>query len=116
METPDPRMVRRIAEANLRQLDKVHAGCFADQNFYLLRSMNSHFLRRDEQALIDLDRALEVDRRPEIYFNRGITLLELQRLDLALDEFVIAARFNRDLLNELDAETRSLVDERLSAR
>ena len=54
-------------------------------------------------------RALALYQRPEIYYNRGMTLIGMGRVDEAIADLTIAARFMPQFLEELDGETRRRV-------
>lgn len=51
--------------------------CPSNLNLYLIAAANETVAGRNEAALDLYQRALEIDRRPEIYFNIGLTMLDL---------------------------------------
>jgi hypothetical protein len=53
---------------------------------------------------------LRIDQRPEIYVNRALVMLQLRRIDPAVNAFAAAARFNPGILTDIDdADLRARV-------
>ena len=100
---------KRTARRNLEMLDSVAGGCRTDLDPYLLRAFNDKILGRTDAALRDLDDGLRVDDRPEIYFDRGLMLLDVGRMDAGVKDLAIAARFNPTLLDQLQGDLRQRV-------
>ena len=96
----------QLATTNLRQLDLAEGSRRLDPNWYLLYGANCELLERWHDALIVYSRALEIDRRPEIYEARGLVLQHLGQESEAEADLVTAARFNPGMLNDLDDTLR----------
>jgi tetratricopeptide (TPR) repeat protein len=67
-------------------------------NAHMILAANLRMLNRPEEAIVVYRRALEFDRRSEIFLNLGRTYLEVGRPDEAKDAFLQAARFDVDTL------------------
>jgi tetratricopeptide (TPR) repeat protein len=91
-ETGDTYRATLLARQNLTELLRLEKCCRTIVNLYVLEANNSDVLGRKEDAVVALRRALTVDQRPEIYFNIGTLLVELGRMDEAVDNYVTAAR------------------------
>lgn len=109
LSSRSPFEARRIATANLALLEAVCGGCKTDVDLYLLRAFNLSILGRNEEALLELENGLRIDNRPELYVQRAQILLEMGRLDAAVTEFAMVARFGLVLLDSLDPELRARV-------
>ena len=64
---------------------------------------------RWREAIDIYTRALRVDQRPEIYFDRGLARQRLGETDAAVADMATAARFNPFLVEQLDGELRPRV-------
>jgi len=98
-----------LAHTNLHDLDLVARARRLDPEWYLLYGGNCEFLGRWGEAADAYTRALRIDDRPEIYVNRGMVMLHLGRTDAAVTDLATAARFDPNVLNELDGELRARV-------
>ena len=98
-----------VARENLQLLDEVASGCRTDADLHLLLAFNDKLLGRQEEALQHLNDAISIDDRPEFYFDRGLMLIDLGRIDEAARELAIAVRFNPDLVDRLDGEMKDIV-------
>jgi len=105
----------RLATANLAQLEAVCGACETDVDVFLLRAFNLGILGRQEEALVELANGLRIDNRPELYLRRGQILLEMGRLDAAIAEFAIVARFGPILIEKLDPELRARIAAKITA-
>jgi hypothetical protein len=56
-----------------------------------------------------MDEALRVDDRPQVYYNRGLMLLELGRVNDAVRDLATAVDFDPSLLAGIDGELRDRV-------
>jgi tetratricopeptide (TPR) repeat protein len=99
-------MARQNVEL-LRQIEPVSRG---DANFYMLYAVNARILNDSELAVKEYTAALQnADRRPEIYFERGMTLLGMGRVDAAAADLTHAARFNPWIVYDLSGELQDRV-------
>ncbi len=102
------------ARANLADLQRMEKPCRARTHLYMLEAQNENLLGRKEEAIATLRQALLVDRRPEIYIAIGTLLVELGRMDEAVDHFVTAGRFSPARVKYIASpEARRRVEERL---
>ena len=90
-----------VARTNLALLDSVAAVGRTDVNYHMLYAANARLLRRPDIARRHYDTALTIERRPEIYLQRGFNTLESGNLDGAMPDFIRAVRFNRAMLDQL---------------
>ena len=62
---------------------------------YVLEADNEDLLGRREASIDALRRALTIDQRPELYFQIGTLLVELGRMDEAVENYVMGTRIRR---------------------
>ena len=91
-DTSDSYRATLAARANLADLRRIEPKCCTSVHVYVLEAENEDILDRKEDALAALRRALTVDQRPELYFNIGTLLVELGRMDEAVEAYVTSAR------------------------
>jgi len=91
-ETGDVYRMTLLARENLAALRRLEPRCGMTVNLYLLEADNEDLLGRKEAAIERLRYALTVDQRPELYFNIGTLMVELGRIDEAVDNYVMATR------------------------
>ena len=89
---------------NLTRLRRLEGPCRTNPRVYMLEAQNQYLLGQKEASIEAIRRALAVDQRPEFYAAIGETLFELGRVDEAVDNYVIAARFNALVLDQIEAE------------
>jgi len=90
------------ARDNLARLQTVAAVARTDIVYHLLYAANARLLQRWNDALLHYDAALAIDHRPEIYFERGMMMVERGNVDAALPDLVKAVRFRPTYLEELE--------------
>jgi len=106
-----------LARENLARLRRIEGPCRATVNLYTIEAENEDILEQKEEVLKSLRRALTVDQRPELYVMIGNVLIELGRLDEAVEPFVTAAKLNPVVLDEITAEeVKKRVEERLGRK
>ena len=105
----DTRRAAVLARMNLDQLQRTAAGGRLDPSWYLLRGANCELLERWQEAADAYTEALRIDDRPEIYFNRGMVMIRVGRIDAAVRDLTKAARFDPNVLNQIDGEIRRRV-------
>src|SRR5262245_4666545 len=101
-ESFDPKQAAVHARRHLLDLERVARSCHLDPAWYLLYASNCEVLQRWPEAVDAYTGALRIDDRPEIYFQRGLVMLRLGRIDAAVADMATAARFNPNTLNEID--------------
>lgn len=103
-----------LARRNLTDLRSLESRCRCRVLLYTLQAENEYLLGRKEEAIDALRRGLLVEKRPEIYMGIGSVLVELGRMDEAVEHFVLATRFSAArVVNIASPEARRRVEERL---
>jgi tetratricopeptide (TPR) repeat protein len=108
LETPGDRAIF-AARDNIAFLQTITNACQLSVDYHLLYAVNERILGRNDDAIGQYTAALAADHRPEIYFDRGITYLEEGKLDPATADLALAARFNPNYLDNLDAGMQARV-------
>jgi O-antigen ligase len=106
----DPISAAPVARANLHDLAAISTPEKLNPTWYLLYGTNCEILGSKAEAAGIYSRALEIDQRPEIYFNRAMVRLQLGRIDDAVNDLATAARFNPFVLYELSGDLRDRVE------
>lgn len=81
------------ARENLGAVMEAIADCPRGPNFYMIAAANYRIVRRLEDAAAMYEMTLTMERRPEIYFQLGLTRAEMGMHDEAIANFVKACRF-----------------------
>ena len=107
----DPNSQRAVIRAriSMNELGTISDIQKDEVNYEMLFAANARLLNRPGDALAHYDTALRFDHRPEIYLERGATLLELGRDSEAIANFVLAAEFDPDIVETLDPPIRARV-------
>ncbi len=108
-ENVDPYQATSLARLNLADLDRVARSRRLDPAWYMLYGVNCELVDRWQDAAEAYTRALDIDQRPEIYFNRGLVMLHLGRIDQATADLVRAVRFNPFFIDQISGELRTRV-------
>jgi tetratricopeptide (TPR) repeat protein len=98
-----------LARLNLADLDRVAHSSRLDPAWYMFYGANCRILHRWQDAANAYTRALDIDQRPEIYFNRGLVMLQLGQIDQATADMVRAVRFNPFFIYRISGELRTRV-------
>lgn len=98
-----------VARANLHDLLAIQRARRLDPVWYVLYGANCEILGRPGDAADAYSGALRVDQRPEIYFDRGMVMLQLGRIDAAVSDLATAVRFKPDLIFQFDGDLRARV-------
>jgi hypothetical protein len=106
---------RTTAEANLRALDAVAAGCRSNVDIHLLRAANAEVKRAVADARNELTAAIATEPRPEIYQRRAMLEIEQRDIDAAVRDYVVFVRFYPNELGALGPELQSRVQTALAA-
>lgn len=109
VESVDPYQAASLARRNLADLDRVARSHRLDPAWYLFYGANCELLERWQDAADAYTRALDIDQRPEIYFNRGLVMLHLGQVDRAAADMVRAVRFNPFFIDQISGELRARV-------
>jgi tetratricopeptide (TPR) repeat protein len=99
-----------VARENIERMNRVIGGCSTDVNAQLLFAANAKLIGDTRGQFEHLDAALEIDQRPELYYDRGMASLALGRIDAAVKDLATAARFNPTLIEDLSGELRTRVE------
>ena len=103
-----------LARQNLTDLRRCEDACGTNVLLYMLEAENEALLGDKEAAIATLRKGLTVDQRPEIHMNIGTLLLEMGRLDAAVNEYAVAVRFTpKNLETIYDPEILRRIQERL---
>ena len=108
-EKAEPQRAAIVARENLVELDRVAGARRLEASWYMLYGGNSALLDRWPEAVDVYTRALGIDQRPEIYFNRGLSRLHVGQTDAGVADMAAAVRFNPQLLDQLDGDLRARV-------
>jgi tetratricopeptide (TPR) repeat protein len=103
------------ARDNLELLQKCESACSTNAEFYMLKAENETALERYDAALATYRRALEVDRRPELYLQAGLMQLQLGETREATETLLTACRFNYTMSGDLPDPLRAEIQARLAA-
>ena len=104
-----PQLGAITARGNLGDLDRIASARRLAASWYVLYGQNCELMGRWREAIDLYTRALRVDQRPEIYFDRGLAWLRLGETDAAVADMATAARFNPFLVEQVDGELRPRV-------
>lgn len=108
-ESVGPQLGAIMARENLRDLDRIASARRLAPSWYVLYGANCSLMGRWREAIDVYTRALRIDQRPEIYFDRGLAHLRLGETDAAVADMATAARFNPLILEQVDGELRARV-------
>ena len=103
-----------LARRNLERLDALPASCRDDLYWIMLVAANSRIVGDGQRAVAEYTRALARNQRPEIYYDRGMTLLEMHQPARAINDLAVAASFNPLLIEDLDFDTQRMVRDALA--
>ena len=95
-----------MARQNLHELAAIEPERRLSPSWYMLYAENCTTLGRWHEAIDLYDRALRIDQRPEIYFNRGLVRLHLGDANAGIADMATAVRFNENLLDNIEGELR----------
>jgi O-antigen ligase len=77
-----------------------------DVDFYMMAAANDRILGAPAEAETMYRRALDFDRRPELYYGLGSVQLEQGKTREAVANFVKAVTFNPDMMNDIPGAVR----------
>ena len=83
----------------------------------MLTALSYRFLQRDRASIAWYERALTIDRRPEIYLGLGVMQLRAGQREDGLRNLTLACAFAPDMLDGIeDGAARDEVKRRISAK
>ncbi|HEX8173174.1 MAG TPA: hypothetical protein VF824_21750 [Thermoanaerobaculia bacterium] len=113
-EAPTVEQSILLARSVLDGLRRIEPQCSAHPNLYMLMAFDEQTLGHREEAIATYRRLLRIAPRPEVYRAIGDLYFELGRIDEAVDNYVLACRFDPSMVERLDAlEAQELVRKRL---
>lgn len=89
-----------VARRNLLRLDRCLPQSPTDVRLLMLAAANYQILDRHADAIAAYERALRIDKRPEIYYELGLTQLSVGDRSSALASLTRAARFAQQYMYE----------------
>ncbi|HYR29406.1 MAG TPA: tetratricopeptide repeat protein, partial [Thermoanaerobaculia bacterium] len=102
------------ARRNLEALRPLVEHCPRQINVYTMLGANEQMIGRPAEAVESYRQALAISPRPEVYMEIGNLLVELGRIDEAVDALVAAARYDQLYLNSIqDPEVLRLVETKM---
>lgn len=115
VRSPQP-AAARLAGRNLDLLAPCGRWCAGSVDALMVLAANERLVGRQRVALTLYHRASDLDRRPEILFNRGMTQYEAGNRDASVDAIVEAVEFNYTMLREVtDPSLQKEIRERVLA-
>ncbi|HEX3069801.1 MAG TPA: O-antigen ligase family protein [Thermoanaerobaculia bacterium] len=103
----DPIQASHNAHENLAALEPCLEAAPQDIALYMLAAANDRLIGRDADAATMYRRALQYDRRPELYYNLGVVELQLHQRDAAIADLLTAVSFSRAYLQDLPADVQA---------
>jgi tetratricopeptide (TPR) repeat protein len=100
---------KAVARENLDLLQPIANTSRLSVDYHLVYAVNARILGLNDEAIAHYTAALTADNRPEIYFDRGVTYLEVGNLDAATPDIALAARFDPAYLEEVDVGMQARV-------
>ncbi|HXI14014.1 MAG TPA: hypothetical protein VNM92_15420 [Thermoanaerobaculia bacterium] len=110
LEIADTPSGKLLARSNLERLSVCSGASLLQGDHYMIVAVNRRILGRFDEAIEGYELALGRDRRPEIYFQIGLTELERGNRDAALRNLTLAASFSRSYLDSIPTELRDQVE------
>lgn len=102
-------MAAVTARKNLDAVLKSIAHCPRVPNFYMIAAANYRILHRHEDAARMYETTLTLERRPEIYFQLGLSRVAMGMNHEAVESFVRACRFVPVLIDQVPTHLREEV-------
>lgn len=96
----NPTQIAVFARQNLRRLQRCLDDC-PTTNRFMLAAANERLLGRYDEAIGRYRQAMELDQRPELYVNLGLTQIQSGRVDIGVRNLVIGCTFNPILLDDV---------------
>ena len=109
LAVPDQMLAARRARRTIELLAPCGHRLPADVDYYMLTAANLRILGAPGEAEAMYARALDYDRRPELYFGLGTVQLEQGKMNDSIASFVNAMTFNRAMVFDLPAQVKPQV-------
>jgi len=109
----DPMQTSRNAHENLAALEPCLDAAPHNIALYMLAAANQRLIGREADAATMYRRALQYDRRPELYYNLGVVELQLHQRDAAIADLLTAVSFSRAYLHDLPVDVQAEVSDAL---
>jgi O-antigen ligase len=109
----DPIQASRNAHDDLAALEPCLDAAPNNVALYMLAAANQRLIGRDADAATMYRRALQYDRRPELYYNLGVVELQLHQRDAAIADLLTAVSFSRTYLQDLPVDVKAEVSDAL---
>jgi len=109
----DPFRASRYARANLTALDLCLKAAPDDVALYMLAAANDRLIGRFDDAATMYRKALQYDRRPELYYNLGLMELALNQRQAAVADLLTAVCFSRTYIRDLPADVQNEINDAL---
>jgi tetratricopeptide (TPR) repeat protein len=107
-------ITRRIAQSTLSQIGSC-LQCCPNANLLMIAAACHRLEGRNDFAIRDYRTALIYDRRPEIYYNLGMTQVDAGQTEEAVNNLTLAVKFNQLMLSSvLPFEIMDRVQHRVS--
>jgi tetratricopeptide (TPR) repeat protein len=101
------------ARANVAELARLRESAPIDVRVPMLIAGNQMLMGLREEAVRSYEEALHVDPRPEIFMARGDALVQLGRVDEAIESYATAVQFDARFL---DLVAPGILQDRIKAR
>lgn len=101
------------ARRNVADLTRLRESSPTDVRVPVLIAANQLLMGLREEAVRSYDEALRVEPRPEIYMARGDALVQVGRVDEAVESYAAAVRFDARFL---DLVAPGILQDRIKAR
>jgi tetratricopeptide (TPR) repeat protein len=106
----EPPMRQHIrARANLAEIERLPLHCRRGAETQMVIAANYRILGRYDDAIAAYISALDVEKRPEIYLQLGLTQIQDGRTGEAIRNLATAVRFHPPLINEIPEGIRASV-------
>ena len=104
------------ARSNLTALDPCLKAVPDDVGLYMLAAANDRLIGRFDDAATMYRKALQYDRRPELYYNLGLMELAMNQHQAAVADLVTAVCFSRAYISDLPPDVQTEIKEVLRLR
>lgn len=98
-----------LARRNVEELQRLADPLRTEPDYYLLLGWNARLGRQPHIAVAAYTAGMGIDRRPELYIERGATFLDMGREDDTVRDWTEAVRFNPALLSDMDIRIKPRV-------
>jgi tetratricopeptide (TPR) repeat protein len=117
LDVPLGPAVSRRVHGFIADLQPCAEACPTDADMYMTLAVTDRILGRPDHAIEMYTEALKIERRPELFFNRGVMRLQVGQRALAIEDFMQACAFADFYLNIIpDLELARQLTHRVNAR